>query len=84
MIYLEDWISNSKELELSCRCLFFLLKIHYNQISTSKSILPTLISLKEITRKNLQKQRDLIGKKKNKNKINIKIVIIFFNFFIIY
>ncbi len=50
-----------REVELVCRCAFFLLKVHQNQIVANRSMLLFLVSLKEHTRGKLQSQEDLMG-----------------------
>jgi len=59
--FLNEWIIAGKHVELCARCIFFLLKTHNSQISSTKSLLDTLHSLKENTRAQLQKVKDIIG-----------------------
>jgi len=58
--YLEGWIRENKEVTLSCRILFYLLRIHQVQISANKSLLSNLHSLKQYAHKHLQQQKDTI------------------------
>jgi U3 small nucleolar RNA-associated protein 12 len=50
-----------KELELVCRCMFFLLKVHMNQLVATRSMLPVLTSLRTNVRSRLQGLKDLVG-----------------------
>jgi U3 small nucleolar RNA-associated protein 12 len=59
--FLNEWVIVGKHIELCARCTFFLVKTHNSQISSTKSLLDTLHSLKENTRKQLQKVKDVIG-----------------------
>jgi len=59
--YLLIWIREGSQIELSCRCLFFLLKIHNNQLISNKNLVNTLHELKEVTRNRLQDLKDSIG-----------------------
>lgn len=59
--FLSEWVIAGKYIELCARCTFFLVKTHNSQISSTKSLLDTLHSLKENTRKQLQKVKDVIG-----------------------
>lgn len=52
--FMNDWVVNGKYVELSCKCIFFLIKIHHSQISTNTQIIPLLESLKHNTRSKLQ------------------------------
>ncbi|XP_065837307.1 WD repeat-containing protein 3-like [Oscarella lobularis] len=58
---LDDWLKNGLEIELSCRCVFFLLRIHHDQIVASKSLLPVVDSLRQQTRKRVHETKDVIG-----------------------
>lgn len=55
------WIENGLNIRLSCRVLFFLLKIHQNQLTSTKTMKTTLNRIKNATRKNILKQKDTIG-----------------------
>jgi len=59
--YVENWISSHQELLLSCRILFFLLKIHQVQISANKALLEKLYSLREKTRQYLEMHCDIMN-----------------------
>jgi U3 small nucleolar RNA-associated protein 12 len=54
---LNEWIKNGWEIELSCRCLFFLLRIHHNQIVSSKALVSVMDSLRQNTRKRVTELR---------------------------
>jgi len=59
--YLEKWVKENKEIVLCCRILYYLLRIHQVQISANKSLLSTLLSLQQFTRKYLQQQKDTMN-----------------------
>lgn len=61
--YLVSKINNTQgtNVELSCRCLFFLLKIHNSQLVTNKSIVGALNELRQVTRARLRDIKDTIG-----------------------
>jgi U3 small nucleolar RNA-associated protein 12 len=59
--YIDEWIKQGKSIELVANCLFFLLKIHSAQLSTDRTMLQTLLSLRENTRRNLQNLKNIIG-----------------------
>jgi len=59
--YLNEWIIEGKDIELNCRCLFFLLKSHHNQLIANKSIVKVLNSLRKNTRIQLQQFKDIVG-----------------------
>ena len=46
---LDIWLSNGWEVELCCRCLFFLLRVHHHQLVTNSTLLPIMDSLKQHT-----------------------------------
>ncbi|XP_065176545.1 WD repeat-containing protein 3-like [Sycon ciliatum] len=58
---LDFWLKSAWEIELSCRSVFFLLRIHHNQIISTEALLPVVDSLKTNTRSRLQQLRDSIG-----------------------
>ena len=47
------WIKQGKNIELISRCVFYLLKVHHNQIVLDKTLLPLLDSIKQNTRNKL-------------------------------
>eukprot|EP00794_Sanderia_malayensis_P000233 gene233-850_t len=55
------WVENSWEIELSSRCLFFLLRIHHNQIVANQVLLDTILSAKQIVTSKLKEIKDQIG-----------------------
>lgn len=54
-------VSAGKRVELVAQCVFFLLRIHHAQISTTQDLLPVIDSLLKKTRRSLQAQKDVIG-----------------------
>ena len=46
---LDIWLGNGWEVELCCRCLFFLLRVHHHQLVTNSTLLPIIDSLKQHT-----------------------------------
>uniref|UniRef100_A0A3Q2Y8P9 WD repeat domain 3 n=1 Tax=Hippocampus comes TaxID=109280 RepID=A0A3Q2Y8P9_HIPCM len=56
-----DFIRQGLEVELVCRCLFFLLKIHFGRISGSMKLLPVVDDLRTNTLSKVQDMRDLMG-----------------------
>jgi len=55
------WIEQELEIKLACRILFFLLKVHQNQLTSTKTMMVTLNRIKTATKKNIQKQKNIIG-----------------------
>ncbi|XP_057708429.1 WD repeat-containing protein 3 [Corythoichthys intestinalis] len=55
------FIQQGLEVELVCRCLFFLLKIHFGQISSSQKLLPIIDDLRTNTLSKVQDIHDLMG-----------------------
>ncbi|XP_061547569.1 WD repeat-containing protein 3 [Phycodurus eques] len=55
------FIRQGAEVELVCRCLFFLLKIHFGQISSSQKLLPVIDDLRTNTLSKVLDIRDLMG-----------------------
>jgi U3 small nucleolar RNA-associated protein 12 len=55
------WIEKELEIKLACRILFFLLKVHQNQLTATKTMMVTLNRIKTATKKNIQKQKNIIG-----------------------
>ena len=72
---LDEFIKHGWEVELSCRCLFFLLRIHHGQITSNQSLLPIVDRLRTNTEMMVENLRvstkhtrqgvmyDFIGKK---------------------
>ena len=46
---LDLWLQHGWEVELCCRCLFFLLRIHHHQLVTNSTLLSTVDSLRQHT-----------------------------------
>jgi U3 small nucleolar RNA-associated protein 12 len=63
ILYLTNhWASKNWNASVTCRVLFFLLKVHHNQIVASRSLRPVLADLQKSVRKSVEMQRDLVGK----------------------
>nr|XP_034332540.1 WD repeat-containing protein 3 [Crassostrea gigas] len=58
---LEVFIDSAWEVELSCRCLFFLLRVHHGQITSNLVLLPVIDRLRQKTRDRVSELRDRIG-----------------------
>nr|XP_054753493.1 WD repeat-containing protein 3-like [Lytechinus pictus] len=58
---LETLIQESREVELACRCLLFLLRIHHGQITSNHKLLPMIDRLRKTTLTKADKLRDTIG-----------------------
>ncbi|XP_029968522.1 WD repeat-containing protein 3 [Salarias fasciatus] len=56
-----SWVQQGLEVELVCRCLFFLLRIHFGQISSNQMLLPVLEQLRSNTLSRVQQIRDVLG-----------------------
>ncbi|KAJ3366149.1 hypothetical protein GGF32_006598 [Allomyces javanicus] len=56
------WAEREWNLAVTCRVLFFLLKVHHHQITASRALRPSLVSLQAHVRKALERQRDVIGR----------------------
>ncbi|KAK3734059.1 hypothetical protein QZH41_015830 [Actinostola sp. cb2023] len=68
----DQWIKKNWEIELVCRCLFFLMRglsdlvfcnsrIHHNQITSTSQLLPVIDSIRQNTKEHIHELRDLIG-----------------------
>lgn len=55
------YIQQGLEVELVCRCLFFLLKIHFGQISSNQMMLSVIDELRTNTLSKVQEIRDVLG-----------------------
>ena len=55
--YLEHFVRKGKEIELSIKCLYFVLKAYESQLSTSQSMAQIMYSLNMFARKNLKKYK---------------------------
>lgn len=49
------------EVELSCRCLLFLLRIHHGQITTNQLLLPAIDKLNATTGQRVDELKDIVG-----------------------
>ncbi|KAK3097407.1 hypothetical protein FSP39_009376 [Pinctada imbricata] len=58
---LEIFINSGWEVELSCRCLFFLLRVHQGQITSNQVLLPVIDRLRKKTVDKVSQLRDVIG-----------------------
>eukprot|EP00795_Rhopilema_esculentum_P017672 gene17672-9326_t len=58
---INNWIMNSWEIELCARCLFFLLRVHHNQIVTSQVLLDTIDASRKLVTTKLRERKDQIG-----------------------
>ncbi|KAM8855469.1 WD repeat-containing protein 3 [Spinachia spinachia] len=56
-----DYVKQGLEVELVCRCLFFLLKIHFGQISSNQMLLSVIDELRTNTVSKVQEIRDVMG-----------------------
>ncbi|XP_078265225.1 WD repeat-containing protein 3 [Rhinoraja longicauda] len=56
-----EYIQLSLEVELICRCLFFLLRIHFGQITSNQMLLTVIDSLRKNTIGKINEMKDLIG-----------------------
>ncbi|KAK1169905.1 WD repeat-containing protein 3-like [Acipenser oxyrinchus oxyrinchus] len=56
-----EYIQNGLEVELICRCLFFLLRIHFGQITSNQMLLTVMDSLRTNTISRVKTIRDVLG-----------------------
>uniref|UniRef100_A0A4W3GL16 WD repeat-containing protein 3 n=1 Tax=Callorhinchus milii TaxID=7868 RepID=A0A4W3GL16_CALMI len=56
-----EYIQHSLEVELICRCLFFLLRIHFGQITGNQMLLTVMDSLRQNTIGKINAMRDVMG-----------------------
>eukprot|EP00053_Salpingoeca_punica_P016262 m.152757 g.152757 ORF g.152757 m.152757 type:complete len:480 (+) comp16922_c0_seq3:1287-2726(+) len=59
--HINKWVQVGRSMERVCRCLFYLARIHYNQITATQVMLPVLEELRRNTRAQLQSMKDLVG-----------------------
>ncbi|XP_049621861.1 WD repeat-containing protein 3 [Suncus etruscus] len=57
----DEFIQLGTDIELLCRCLFFLLRIHFGQITSNQMLVPVIEKLKETTISKVSQVRDVIG-----------------------
>ncbi|CAL9690674.1 unnamed protein product [Knipowitschia caucasica] len=55
------YIGQGQEVELVCRCLFFLLKVHFGRISSNQMLLSDIDELRKNTLSKVQEIRDTMG-----------------------
>ncbi|XP_067049791.1 WD repeat-containing protein 3-like [Acropora muricata] len=58
---LNQWLQCGWEVELSCRCLSFLLRIHHGQIVSNRVLVPVIDSLRKHAKSRVHELRDTIG-----------------------
>uniref|UniRef100_A0A7N8XKA0 WD repeat domain 3 n=1 Tax=Mastacembelus armatus TaxID=205130 RepID=A0A7N8XKA0_9TELE len=58
---LNSYIQQGLEVELVCRCLFFLLRIHFGQISSNQMLLSVIDELRDNTLSKVREIRDVMG-----------------------
>lgn len=58
---LNEFIQTGMDIELLCRCLFFLLRIHFGQITSNQMLVPVIEKLKETTISKVRQVQDVIG-----------------------
>ncbi|GAB1287913.1 WD repeat-containing protein 3 [Apodemus speciosus] len=56
-----EFIQTGSDVELLCRCLFFLLRIHFGQITSNQMLVPVIEKLKETTISKVRQVQDVIG-----------------------
>ncbi|EGW05814.1 WD repeat-containing protein 3 [Cricetulus griseus] len=56
-----EFIQMGSDIELLCRCLFFLLRIHFGQITSNQMLVPVIEKLKETTISKVRQVQDVIG-----------------------
>ncbi|XP_029433842.1 WD repeat-containing protein 3 isoform X2 [Rhinatrema bivittatum] len=56
-----EYIQLAWEVELICRCLFFILRIHFGQITSNQLLLSVIESLKNTTVSKITQVRDVLG-----------------------
>uniref|UniRef100_A0A8C5KK62 WD repeat-containing protein 3 n=1 Tax=Jaculus jaculus TaxID=51337 RepID=A0A8C5KK62_JACJA len=57
----DEFIQMGSDVELLCRCLFFLLRIHFGQITSNQMLVPVIEKLKETTISKVRQVQDVIG-----------------------
>ncbi|TSV41637.1 WD repeat-containing protein 3 [Bagarius yarrelli] len=58
---LNDYIQQGLEVELVCRCLFFLLRVHFGQITSNQMLLSVIDELRKNTISKVREIRDVLG-----------------------
>ncbi|KAL9604791.1 MAG: hypothetical protein Q9219_000239 [cf. Caloplaca sp. 3 TL-2023] len=59
--FLQVWAEKQWNIPLTCRILFFILKLHHKQIVASKTMRPMLDGIRQRLRQALQRQKDQMG-----------------------
>jgi U3 small nucleolar RNA-associated protein 12 len=58
---LKHWLECGWEVELSCKCLFFLLKVHHKQIVANRSMVTCLEDMRGVVSKQITRLKDTTG-----------------------
>lgn len=58
---LNDILEKEWSVELCCRCLFFLLRVHHGEITTNQVLLPVIDKLRNSAQRSVKKIRDAVG-----------------------
>lgn len=58
---LDHFITNGWDVELSCRCLLFLLRVHHGQITSNQMLIPVIDRLRKVTIEKVTNLRDCVG-----------------------
>ena len=61
LVLLNAWLLQNKSVELCCKCTFFLLRVHHNQIVAHKVLVKVIESLNKTTREVIKGVKDVIG-----------------------
>ncbi|XP_069801249.1 WD repeat-containing protein 3 [Dendropsophus ebraccatus] len=61
MTLFRDYIRRSQDVELICRCLFFLLRIHFGEITSNQMLLGVMEDLRGCTISRVSEVRDVMG-----------------------
>ena len=61
LVLLNAWLLQNKSVELCCKCTFFLLRVHHNQIVAHKVLVNVIESLNKTTREVIKGVKDVIG-----------------------
>lgn len=61
LVLLNEWLLSKKSVELCCKCTFFLLRVHHNQIVANKLLIPVIESLNKSTSDIVKEVKDVIG-----------------------
>lgn len=57
----DRWLTHKQEVELCCKCVFFLLRIHHNQIVANKVLVKVIESLNYHTAAVIKEIKDVVG-----------------------